>query len=272
MKLFHSLKMWNIVSKVVKMIKGIEELSKQLGHSESSRGTDDPTVRRILQAYIEPEMADIDKMVYAPLQEKYPHLRKILDENDVRGRYRGTPWETRSLLDSLDSIVGDVMQLQRYLEESWLSRFIFGIRRVRLDILTEFSDGLGKQRGQYVQLAKIQEEVYMGIANAIREIASKRNISHEDVVRNQEYRDEIMKKIFPTRQEAEAYFGIGLQVKMETALSLERTIDDLKAELRRYKNKLSQLPTVSVGDIAIINEAMSRYRATQFDRIYATKG
>lgn len=120
----------------------------------------------------------------------------------------------------------------------------------------------------YEGFCPIQESYYLKVAKEVKDISASEEIDMENVIQSQDCQDEIGRRIFPERENAENFTEIvmkGILCMMDSARALKILAKKSGME-ETIPEDMNLLPTEKATNAFV--GAMRTYSAKEFDRIY----
>jgi hypothetical protein len=236
------------------MIQGLDELSALSAKLELMQ----PETQAIIAAYVKREAQRLEEPVYSVLEQRHPCLRDFI----AKAREGGNPvqqWRSiedtmaqASLIGSIASIIPDDLD-----EEITAAKQVFR--------------NLGAISELYNKATPVIEQVYASCARTAKEIAATAGMTPEEVVASDAYRDEITRKVFPTRLDLQQFYDVSQRVRNEMLNLTKSLMVTMKATgmmpAETVDEHLSKFPTDEAR--SDMNALTSQYRAREMDRIYA---
>ena len=208
----------------------------------------EPSIKAAMTDYAK---AEVEKMapLFQFLKTEYPSLNEFLEDT--------TDDTTNDPIEKIQKNISTLKQIKR--AGKLASLFLKG---EKAQYFNEVFNDFNSLYDFYIQFAPISQQFYLETARAMQQLASERKIPLEEVVGNQNYMDEVARKVFPTRQEAEVFFET-----FEKILNLSTPLVRGFAALGIVAD--NQIPTEEATNA--LQQATLEYRLKELDRIYAIK-
>lgn len=233
----------------------------------------DPSVRAIAEAYYEARRSlGEERGIYRQLEQQHPWLKGVLDKYYRRRRGRSIVLYTedsRNYLNRLDTIAGAMLKMAVTLdipqnEEDSRKQAPFA------NALEALANEMVRKIGFCKEMILNGQRHVLGVARAAQAIAAEREgVWPVDIVKSQEGRDEIYRRLFPTRQRFEQYheFADPRTFNIEVlGLQLLQCAWDTPGIASGWRcDDLTQ----NVAGISIIEIELHHYKQRDLARIYS---
>lgn len=220
----------------------------------------DPTTRAIIKTYWDSEVEKLDTAVYKPLEKRFPSLKGILKIMREQKDPIDVMEKQKSEVDQLKLVSSLVGLVEIFLEGEDEDTKAIKIMMEKIKPVCDL----------YEKYSEMTEKFYVAIAKSVKDIALIKGIKPEDVTKNQGYMGEVMRKVFPTRDEAEDY--------LKTSQKFGTEMVDVGKGFIAFAKKSGQadeklleaeklIPTKKAFEI--IKKETLEYKTKEFDRIYS---
>lgn len=216
-----------------------------------------------VKAYIAEDVRRVDEAVYQPLLNKYPSLADVVKLVKESKKDPVKSMTGQRAVDNYATLLKVLSTVVRLSDEGKRPSEEMGYVADKIQPLRDIQH----------KFIPIKSEFYMGIAKAVREIAEQTGQTFEQVVQDPDHYDSVTRKAWPTREEADAYLNLNLEIH-------ERVLG-LLGDLQKYMKKaggaiaekfLKELATVPTP------KAMQAYKAAliqhdeqELDRVYGSR-
>jgi len=245
----------------IKTINEIEQLERELIRK---RELNDPENRKIIHAYTHAQVKRLDEAVYAPLEKKYPSLNGFIGEIRKVGDVVAHMLKTKSTLKQLNNMGS-------------LTDLIEGLycklgRDADLEAIKEMSNRFEEVKKLDDQFSPIQEQYWVDIAHAVKEVSTQRGVKIEEIVMDLQYTDEISRIVIPTRKEAESFlrtsnlYAINLLIVGKGIIALAKKAGTVDEEMLQQARLF---PTKKA--LEAVQKATWDYKMQEYDRIYSAQ-
>lgn len=221
----------------------------------------DPETKEIIRLFNEKEFREIEREVYQPLLKESPSLKYLIDNG---GGISGISDSLEGYRQTL-SIYKDLSASLKLIEES--HQFPENMRKNAFIARFQIVDRL---IGDIQDLYQLEAKFYAEFSRAVKEIAFSNNISYSEFMGNNLYIYSAIKKVFPTRKNAEA-FDRNLRLSLMSILERSRQLSSLPDKIGIPLQDDIKMPIPSQIEIERLFQAEGEYRNKQLDRIYSTK-
>jgi len=215
----------------------------------------DPANRELLREYRVVSMENMDASVFTPLIERYPLLSPIVEEIKVNG---DPVKELEYSWDDLDILVGFVWS-------TGLTLRAVGASFLMAD-LEPAMRALDTYMNLRTKIEQLQVKEYIDMTNAVKDVAASEGVALHEVVREQKYRDEVARRVYSTRAEADERSHLSRSY-MELCMNIVNAF----IALVEPENKMSEA-AIAVNDNMFdeMRKMMDEFNKGELDRIYSS--
>jgi len=225
----------------------------------------EPVSRTLVRLYNQAGMDDKIINVYNPFMEKYPSTVEYINDITKNVDSIGSILSMRSKLEMVEPMVAIIQ----------LTDIHFTIEGTELadleDVKAVFSGIVSlKEKTDILHLREMSRLVeYVSI---IKEMSDEYNLPPRDIVKEQKYRDEILKRLFPIRDLAENYFMMDAQIRkdmLNTTYAVASLIVQTSSPSATFNEEFEKIPKKE--EIDDLGELILQFNIETLDRVYGVK-
>ncbi|HYD03147.1 MAG TPA: hypothetical protein VEC16_02505 [Alphaproteobacteria bacterium] len=222
-----------------------------------------PVNREIINQYAFEEKKYGAGKLYEIIQEEYPSMSESVNQ-----AYNAMMNESNKKSDFLD----DVKVLHEYIRAVELIKAKTSAGAAIKPEMQKVYDYLTEFTKKVSEFFPVHEQILIQKAYAAKDIARREAITPVQTVSNLKYRDEITRKLFPNRKDAESYYNKSMLTLIECVEIIYKAAQDpeiakhAQVNIEEMKSSLPEEETLEM-----IFSITKKYINTEINRIYSKR-
>lgn len=218
----------------------------------------EPVVRAIIISYNNAELRRREDSFSAVLSQ-FPELKSVFPHTE------SDPIENIEVADR------DLLESRDKLRAESINAIVIDERPDREEIRS-MMQGINATYDSLNRFWQIQQGIYLATAKAIKKIASEQGLSPQSIAGSYIYSDQVMRRVFPTREQAEKYLTM-LQTAFRQLIDVELGTFALAGRISKdpfwQDRGKNMFPSNAALDA--LQKADALYWKQQIDRIYGQR-